>query len=108
MKIEDKVSGTGLIQTLRRENIPVIPIKRGTDKVTRAMDVAPSMESGVVYLPRNAAFLSALMAEIEAFPNGANDDQVDPMIDAVAEVMQNNGPAVATASPRNKFSNSVF
>jgi len=85
MKVEDKVSGTGLIQTLKREGIPVLPIQRQTDKVTRAMDAAPYIESGNVILPRDAEWLSGFLAEFSAFPNGAHDDQVDPACDAIAE-----------------------
>lgn len=87
LRIEDKVSGTGLIQTLKRESVPVKGIKRDRDKVTRAMDVAPSAEAGCIYLPTNAAFLSDLLGELESFPNGAHDDQVDPLMDAISEVM---------------------
>lgn len=86
-KIEDKVSGTGLIQTLKRERIPVQGIKRDRDKVTRAIDVGPTAEAGCVYLPQNAPWLSDLLAELESFPAGSHDDQIDPLMDAVAELM---------------------
>ena len=89
-KVEDKISGTGLIQTLRREGIPMIEIKRSTDKVTRAMDAAPYIESGNVLLPSKASWLSDFLAESEAFPNGAHDDQIDPMCDAIAEFIRPN------------------
>jgi predicted phage terminase large subunit-like protein len=87
MKIEDKVSGTGLIQTLKREGIPVLPIQRNTDKVTRAMDVAPMIQSGNVLLPQNAPWLSDFLAEASVFPNGAHDDQLDPMFDAISDLL---------------------
>lgn len=87
MKVEDKSSGTGLIQTLKREGIPVLPIGRDRDKVTRAYDAAPSIEAGNVLLPRQAAWLSDFLAEASVFPNGAHDDQLDPLFDAVAELM---------------------
>lgn len=87
VKIEDKVSGTGLIQTLKREGCPVIAIQRDRDKVTRAMDAAPSIEAGNVYLPMNAHWLSEFMAEASVFPNGAHDDQLDPMMDAVSDIL---------------------
>ena len=85
-KVEDKVSGTGLIQTLKREGMPVLGIQRSTDKLTRVMDAAPYIESGNVLLPSKAPWLSDFLAECSAFPNGAHDDQIDPMCDAVAEV----------------------
>jgi predicted phage terminase large subunit-like protein len=88
MKVEDKVSGTGLIQTLKREGVPVIPIQRDRDKITRAHDAAPLVESGNVLLPRDAPYLSGFLAEATAFPNGAHDDQIDPMMDAVTDLNQ--------------------
>ena len=86
MKVEDKVSGTGLIQTLRREGIPIREIPRATDKLTRAYDAAPQIENGNVYLPEQAAWLSDFLAEASAFPNGAHDDMLDPLMDAVADM----------------------
>jgi predicted phage terminase large subunit-like protein len=88
-KVEDKVSGTGLIQTLRREGLPMVEVPRNAstgDKVMRALDAAPMVQSGNVLLPRNAPWLSDLLAEASAFPNGAHDDILDPMFDAIADV----------------------
>src|SRR5574343_1502138 len=83
MYVEDKVSGTGLIQTLRREGIPVVPVQRNKDKISRAHDAAPFIESGNVVLPQDAPWLSDFLAEVAAFPAGAHDDQIDPMLDAI-------------------------
>jgi len=85
MMVEDKVSGTGLIQTLSRERIPVIGIKRNIDKITRAFDAAPIIETGNVYLPLGADWLSGFLNEATQFPNGKHDDQLDPMFDAVVD-----------------------
>lgn len=85
-KVEDKSSGTGLIQTLKREGIPIIGIPRSTDKIVRALDAAPMAESGNVMLPKDAPWLSDLLAEASAFPNGKNDDMVDPMLDAISDM----------------------
>lgn len=83
MNIEDKVSGTGLIQTLQREGITIKAVQRNTDKITRALDVAPAIESGRVYLPKSASYLSDFIREHSQFPNAVHDDCVDPAIDAV-------------------------
>ena len=91
MKVEDKVSGTGLIQTLKREGIPVLPIQRNVDKVTRAYDAAPYIESGNVLLPRDAPWLSDFLGEASGFPNATHDDMMDPMMDAVSEAQSNKG-----------------
>lgn len=85
MMVEDKVSGTGLIQTLQRERIPIIGVQRSTDKITRAMDAAPIIQAGHVYLPRSESWVSGFLAESSQFPNGKHDDQLDPMFDALVD-----------------------
>lgn len=94
LAIEDKVSGTGLIQTLKREGLPVIAIPRDRDKEMRANDAAPMIEAGNVLLPRDAPWLSDFLAEATAFPNGAHDDMLDPMMDAVADMLSPDTKAV--------------
>lgn len=104
MKVEDKVSGTGLIQSLRREGIAILPIQRGTDKISRGHDAAPFIESGNVVLNRDAPYLSDFLAESGAFPNGAHDDQLDPMFDAITDVQS--APAfetIAAPVPQNRM-----
>lgn len=86
MYIEDKVSGTGLIQQLKLERIPVIPVQRNVDKVTRANDVAPQIANGNVLLPRYAPWLADFLLEVSQFPNGVHDDQVDTMMDGVEKI----------------------
>lgn len=88
MKVEDKSSGTQLIQTLSREGIPIIGIPRSTDKELRGNDASPLIESGNVLLPERAPFISEFLEEMVAFPNGTHDDQVDPMMDAVSDILQ--------------------
>lgn len=87
MKIEDKASGTGLIQQLKREGMPVIGIPRSKDKVTRGYDAAPMVEAGNVLLPESAEYISDFLSEADVFPNGAHDDQLDPMMDAISDLL---------------------
>lgn len=87
MYIEDKVSGTNLIQTLKRERIPVVAVQRDKDKVTRAHDVAPQIAAGNVMLPKYAPWLKDFLEECAQFPNGVFDDQVDTMMDAVEKLL---------------------
>lgn len=94
MMIEDKVSGTDLIQTLMVEPpiIPVKPIERNKDKYTRVMDGLPYIEAQLVCVPANAPFTLDFIAECEAFKadmTHAHDDQVDPLLDAVADMLSN-------------------
>jgi predicted phage terminase large subunit-like protein len=87
MHIEDKSSGTGLIQQIKSEgHIPVIPIPRTKDKLTRAFDALPYVDGGLVMLPHSSPWLSDFLAEVSAFSadmKHAHDDQIDPMMDAV-------------------------
>lgn len=99
MNVEDKVSGTGLIQTLRREGVPIIPVQRSKDKLSRGYDAAPFIESGNVLLPMDAPWLSDFLAEAAAFPGGAHDDQLDPMFDAIANTQAAPAPKPQAAAP---------
>lgn len=87
--VEDKASGTGLIQTIKRDyTIPISGIQRkaGQDKVWRANEVVANVESGYVYLPANAHFISDFIAEHSVFPNGTHDDIVDTTSDALDKI----------------------
>lgn len=89
LKVEDKSSGTGLIQGVRRKGIPILPIPRTRDKYTRGLDAAPWIASGQIWLPRDAPFLSALRTELAQFDGlgTGHDDQVDPLMDAIADML---------------------
>lgn len=89
MKVEDKASGTGLIQQLKQAGIPVEGIPRDRDKVTRGYDCAPKVEAGNVVLPVSHEHLSDLLSELAAFPLGAHDDTVDPLMDAITDMLIN-------------------
>ena len=86
MAIEDKVSGTGLIQTLKRKAIPIVAIQRNRDKYTRALDAVPYVAAGLVYVPANVSWIKDFISEVAAFPEGAHDDQTDCLIDSVVEM----------------------
>lgn len=83
--VEDKASGTGLIQSMI--GIPVVGIPRSVDKITRAMDAIPLIQSGNVLLPEDAPWLSDYLSEFAAFPKGTHDDQIDPTMDAIADIL---------------------
>jgi predicted phage terminase large subunit-like protein len=52
-------------------------LRADKDKYSRALPIAAMLESGKVFFLRNAYWLSEFEAELLAFPNGKNDDQVD-------------------------------
>lgn len=82
--IEDKASGQSLIQELRREtSMPISAVTPDADKLTRAVAVSAIIESGKVFLPRNAPWLAEFENEILSFPNAKHDDRVDMMTQAL-------------------------
>jgi predicted phage terminase large subunit-like protein len=83
MYIEDKSSGSGLIQHLSRLNIPVQEIQRSTDKVNRAMDASPFIEMGLVVLNTEINGIGNLTKEAREFPNSEFDDDIDTLVTAI-------------------------
>lgn len=83
--IEDKASGISLVQELERNTVlPIIPIKVGSDKVSRVHSITPLIESGNVVLYSEMEFdLNLFLDECEDFPNGEFDDMVDSMSQAL-------------------------
>ena len=85
--IEDKASGTGLIQSIvGKAGVVVEPVQRNSDKLTRAFDAAPHIQAGEVWIPESAAFSGVFVAECSSFSADnahLHDDQVDAMMDAV-------------------------
>ena len=76
--IEDKGSGTQLIQDLRAEGVvrPIAILPEG-DKQTRFYTQCAKIEAGHVLLPEAAPWLDAFRRELLQFPHGRHDDQVD-------------------------------
>lgn len=94
MAIEDKASGTGLIQSIRKDALcPVKAIQRDKDKYTRLMDTQGFIESGYIKLPSDKPFVSDFLVEMESINPEFNthDDQLDPMMDAITEMKVNAG-----------------
>lgn len=93
MYIEDKASGTGLIQGLKSKyGIPVFGVKADTDKLTKVENILPYIEAGNVLLPEseNYAFVPKLLNECEAFSRDmshSHDDQVDSLAYLIQEAL---------------------
>ena len=87
MKVEDKASGTGLIQQLKQGGVPVEGIQRNKDKITRGYDAAPQIEAGNVFLMPSHDHLSDLLHELSLFPVASHDDTIDPLMDAVQDML---------------------
>lgn len=83
MYIEDKSSGTGLIQELRRKKLKITEVPRVTDKYMRGEDAAPYIESGLVRLSTSIPGVDNLTKEAREFPNGDFDDDIDTAMTAI-------------------------
>ncbi len=76
--VEDKGSGTPLIQELRTvRGLSVIPMVPRNDKLTRMNVGAAMIEAGKLHIPNDADWLSTFLDELLAFPGSKHDDQVD-------------------------------
>jgi predicted phage terminase large subunit-like protein len=78
--IEDRVSGTSLIQESRRSGLQrVVGIEPTGDKESRMMTQTAKLEQGSLILPRSAPWLSDFLVEYLAFQYGKYDDQIDAL-----------------------------
>jgi len=74
--IDSRDAFNTLSNILRGQRV-VTPIKIKGDKVVRATPLEPIFESGDVYVPEGATWLQSWIDELQSFPAGAHDDQVD-------------------------------
>ena len=81
--IEDKSSGTGLLQELKYKKVRLGDMQRSTDKEFRADDVIPFIEEGRVYLNKDVPDVDVITTEAVQFPNGIHDDSIDNLMNAV-------------------------
>jgi predicted phage terminase large subunit-like protein len=76
--IEDKASGTQLIQELIADGSHgVTRYQPTTDKIMRLHAQTALIENGFVYIPETASWLAEYLHELTVFPKGKHDDQVD-------------------------------
>jgi predicted phage terminase large subunit-like protein len=84
--VEDKASGTQLIQDLKEEGLHrIVPYSppAGADKIMRLHTQTPAFENGRVLLPKEAPWLSEYINEITGFPGSRYVDQVDSTTQAL-------------------------
>jgi predicted phage terminase large subunit-like protein len=83
--IEDKASGTQLIQELTDAGLSrVTRYKPDGDKIMRLHSQTAAIENGFVHLPETAHWLADYLHELIMFPTGRYDDQVDSTAQALA------------------------
>ena len=88
--IEDKSSGTGLIQSIQRKrNIPIKGVQVDADKYTRVLGIQGFIESGYVFLPDGAEWVEDFLSECEKFTatdSHKHDDMVDSLVHTINEL----------------------
>jgi predicted phage terminase large subunit-like protein len=99
--VEDKASGTGLVQNLKRmdeiRNVPIFPVPRSRDKVSRVHDVLPYIRAGQLWVPDDSIappWLCSYLGELASFSPAMthrNDDQVDVTVDGINELIASEG-----------------
>lgn len=93
--VEDKSSGTGLIQEMEnRLPLRITPVPRDKDKLTRALDVQSFHAERRVCLPYNDIANYEMVSEIASFTaddSHKHDDQTDIMIDALEDTFISRG-----------------
>lgn len=75
--IEDAVSGRALLQELRIDHSNAIAMTPDQNKEIRFQSACSLVEEGKVRLPIDAPWLQAFKRELQSFPRGRHDDQVD-------------------------------
>jgi predicted phage terminase large subunit-like protein len=91
--IEDKASGTQLIQELIAEGLhSATRYQPQSDKIMRMHAQTAMIENGFVHLPDNAPWLAAYLHELISFPKGRHDDQVDSTAQMLDWFKRGGGP----------------
>ena len=89
--IEDRASGTQLIQDLRRDDISgLVRYEPKGDKLMRMVNQTALIEGGFVHLPLSAHWLDDYLQELMVFPRGRHDDQVDSTSQALDYLTRGN------------------
>ncbi|MES2985298.1 MAG: phage terminase large subunit [Pseudomonadota bacterium] len=90
--IEDKASGTQLIQELMQGGLGCITpyVPQGGDKIMRLHSQSAAFENGLVLLPSEAPWLADYVHELTTLPGSRNDDQVDSTTQALWYMRQPN------------------
>lgn len=99
--VEDKANGPAIIQMLNREIGGFIKVNPQGGKVARVNAVSPYIESGNVFLPRQADWVHDFVEEAASFPNGKHDDQVDAMSQALNRFIYHNADIPIEHDPDN-------
>jgi predicted phage terminase large subunit-like protein len=73
----DSKDAIAVMRTILRGKRVIYSVPENKDKTIRATPLEPIFKAGNVHVPMNAPWLDDWIAEINAFPFGNHDDQVD-------------------------------
>ena len=85
--VEDKANGSAIIDSLKDKISGIIPVNPTESKVARAYAVTPVFQSGNVYLPKDAPWVSDYIDEMTKFDHAPHDDRVDSTTMAISQTM---------------------
>jgi predicted phage terminase large subunit-like protein len=107
--VEKKANGAAVIDSLKATVRGLVPIEPEGGKEVRAAAVEPTVEAGNVYLPYGLYIpappgyeqtsIDDFFGEFATFPNGAHDDQIDALSQALNWLANAPGPASTAKSP---------
>jgi len=88
--VEDKSSGTQLIQELRADGFARVQAApaNNDDKIMRLRGQTAKIQGHFALFPEKAPWLDTYLSELLAFPNSKYDDQVDATVHALAWLTQ--------------------
>ncbi|MFC8732168.1 phage terminase large subunit [Luteimicrobium sp. NPDC057192] len=87
--VEDKANGPAIMSSLSSRLGGMIPVEPRGSKYARAAAVSPFVHAHNVHLPEPALLpnVDELTTEAAAFPNGAHDDTIDAMSQALDQLL---------------------
>lgn len=100
-KVENKSNGIAIIQALKNTISGIVEVNPANDKLSRLNAVAPFVEAGNVYLPRQAPWVNDFLNEVCGFQGegSGHDDQVDVftmLLDEFANTPPTYAPSAAS------------
>jgi len=99
--IEDKANGTAIINVLGREMF-CVPVNPKGGKVSRVNAISAAIESGHVFLPKDAPWVGEFLDQFAAFPAAKHDDMVDSASQALTYMIYSSGHIPPAPDPEDK------
>jgi predicted phage terminase large subunit-like protein len=108
--IEDRANGTAVISSLKSQISGIIAVDATDDKIARLNAVTPVFQSGNVYLPHPKlnSWTEDMIKELLDFPNGAHDDFVDMLSQALNKLMYDNHNTDTRTVPKGTWAYQIL